>query len=494
MIEDGRKMPSGQKLQSVITVIGAGPAGITIALQLAHTGVPVILLEAGGLRPADDASNFYRGQTSKLPYDLVRSRLRCLGGSSGHWTGLCSPLDAGDFVIRPGVCDSSWPLKFDQLLSYYRRSADTIGLGKTEETFYRRQEIPAFLGSDFGAKYWRGSSPPVNFFSKYHGELKSILNLKVLYHSVVTAIELHESTKRATRLRVTTSHDKCFYVTSDFFVLACGGIENARLLLTANSVFARLPGGKNIGRYFMEHPHFYDIGFVIFHHPDAASFLAPASPHSGWVVFQLSDKERQRKKIANAVVAMGRRKENIKDVEGGEVMLERLFKMRNAKLPHQIFALQMIGEQIPRDLSRVTLADDKDPYGIPRVNLNWQLVETEWRTYYKTPLLFAMGVQRSGLGAVKLSNWVLDGDFTSHLSYGSHHMGTTRMGESPRHAVVDSHGKLFGVENFYVAGSSVFSTGGVANPTFTIVALALRLADHLQRKLGNERQSHTTHG
>jgi choline dehydrogenase-like flavoprotein len=142
----------------------------------------------------------------------------------------------------------------------------------------------------------------------------------------------------------------------------------------------------------------------------------------------------------------------------------------------------LIAEQAPNPDSRVTLADECDRLGVPRARLDWRLSDADRHVVERTQQLLATELERAGVGTLAPESngngpW-------SGLTSSYHHMGTTRMARGPRDGVVDTNCRVHGVDNLYVAGSSVFPTGGVSNPSFTLVALSIRLADHLKERFG----------
>jgi choline dehydrogenase-like flavoprotein len=151
--------------------------------------------------------------------------------------------------------------------------------------------------------------------------------------------------------------------------------------------------------------------------------------------------------------------------------------------PSQLLALYARAEQIPNLASRVTLSPRRDALGMPLARLDWRLSDGDTTnvTAWLARLDAALRHTRQGGVVGPTAGW------ESHISGGPHHMGTTRMSVDPRHGVVDANCRVHGVENLFVAGSSVFSTGGWANPTFTLVGLALRLGDHLRDVLTADR-------
>jgi choline dehydrogenase-like flavoprotein len=138
-------------------------------------------------------------------------------------------------------------------------------------------------------------------------------------------------------------------------------------------------------------------------------------------------------------------------------------------------------EQTPNPDSRVTLADDTDPLGLRRVRLNWRLTEQERRSFIAN--IRALGRELAAAGIGRLRPLLPDdGLWEKVVGGGSHHMGTTRISDDPKRGVVDRDCRVHGIDNLYVAGSSVFVTSGSANPTLNILALAYRLVDHLKEQ------------
>jgi len=140
-------------------------------------------------------------------------------------------------------------------------------------------------------------------------------------------------------------------------------------------------------------------------------------------------------------------------------------------------------EQFPNAHSRISLLDEKDELGVSKVNVNWALSATDRHTIKCIGSELAKQFAEIGLGFVKLNDYVYDTDLALKVQPHAHHMGTTRMAASPEFGVVDSDCKVFGTDNLYVAGSSIFATGGASNPTMPLLQFALRLADHLDARL-----------
>ena len=146
--------------------------------------------------------------------------------------------------------------------------------------------------------------------------------------------------------------------------------------------------------------------------------------------------------------------------------------------------LSTLIEQFPNQNSRISLLEERDALGMSKVNVHWELLPADRETIKVIGLEVAKCFADTGLGFVKLEEYVYDASLPLKVSPHAHHMGTTRMATSPEFGVVDENCKVFGVENLYIAGSSVFATGGACNPTMPLLQLALRLADHLNHQMG----------
>jgi choline dehydrogenase-like flavoprotein len=163
-------------------------------------------------------------------------------------------------------------------------------------------------------------------------------------------------------------------------------------------------------------------------------------------------------------------------------LVRRIFRGRSALLSDPLVSVVVDLEQQPNFHSRVCLSDQIDSLGMKRAKLDWRISEIERTTARHLNNLIAEELKKLGFGQIDAAGWltsttpVRDGEL-----YGTyHHIGTTRMSKDPRDGVVNEDCRAHGVDNLYLAGCSVFPTGGHANPTLTIVALAIRVADHLR--------------
>jgi choline dehydrogenase-like flavoprotein len=535
MFIDTRTVDEGHQVETTVCIIGAGVAGITLALELNRMGIDTCLLESGGYKPDDETRDLYRGENVGLPYTFADgSRSRYLGGSSNCWGGWCRPLDPWDFEKRDWVPHSGWPFGLDELAPYYARTHALLKLGPNtfDPAFWEGainrpdvRRIPFVTGNvrDTIAQF----SPPARFGKLYRKDLERSPFVRVFLHANAVNIETNLDGARVARIDAATLTGRRLTFVAKHYVLAAGGIENARLLLASNRTQpAGLGNGHDIvGRFFMDHPRImsasvrfsdewarnklYDIKF----HYQNAAVSAHGTPISSQ--FALTPEVLTRERLLNARVwffslfygegsagaeALIRCKQALlkKEQPGWRLAddLETMaahpidtagFLLTRLLQPRSLITdvrLQAIVEAAPNPDSRVTLGTERDALGMPRVRVAWLLDELVQRTFDRTFELVAEELRAGGVAEVKLDEPLQGREWPSGLEGTWHHMGTTRMHDSPREGVVDRHCAVHGVANLHIAGSSVFPSVGANFPTITITALALRLAERLASLLG----------
>jgi len=447
-----------RELSADVLVIGAGPAGITVADGLVRAGARVVLAESGGLDEDPVAQELNEGIADgpivKYHSTYLRDgRRRQVQGSASRWgAGWCMPFRAIDFEPRPWVAHSGWPLAHADLAPYELKAAQTFGF----DTFGApRPDGPIIRLS------YRFPPNPLAFRAMY-------LNLlaKPLFRPELgaTALELKVRGERVESVRFALSDGNELRVAADTVVLAAGGIENARLLLLHERT---IPTSGITGRYFMEHPH-VPAGMVQL--PDEAplrSCLVPGPPELE--VLALDDASQAGERLLNASVQLRRR------------------YGATSRAGYVNCDLYVRAEQAPNPESRIVLGERLDRFGFPQPVLHWRLLQQDWESIVRTAALVASALEERYGAVAQLSirpkepwpSQPAGPAQSANATWGNHHLGTTRMADGPAEGVVDRNCLLQGTANLYVAGSSVFPTGGCANPTFMIVALAHRLVDHL---------------
>src|SRR5436190_8235631 len=258
---DARTIPDQSLIEADICIIGAGPAGISMALDLANTQHSVVLLEGGGYKVDGRMQELYRGESvGQKYYALQAARLHYFGGTTGHWGGLCSPLDPIDFKKRDWVPESGWPIGQGDLDPYYAQAQKNLELSvhgfDLAEWQQKDPSLRAMPLDDSSVihKIWQ-FSPPTRFGTRYRDQIEKSNNVRLYTHANVVAIDTDEQVSAVRQVSIKNFNGKTHTVRSRVFVLACGAIENARLLLNSNQIAPRGIGNDNdvVGRYFMEH-------------------------------------------------------------------------------------------------------------------------------------------------------------------------------------------------------------------------------------------------
>jgi choline dehydrogenase-like flavoprotein len=508
MVIDTRALAPGRALRYDVCIVGAGAAGIALARALKSDHRSIGLLESGGFDFEDDTQALYRGRTEATGLNperyLIASRLRFFGGTTNHWAGMCRHLDPLDFAVRPWVPNSGWPIGLDDLAPYYTQAAEILQFRPFDERWGNVTLRPDSIVPPGGALIGRTFrySPPTRFGRVYRGELVDAKMIDVLLHANVVHIDVNEGGTAVERLQVATLGGKRVTVSAPLFVLATGAVENARLLLVSNAVHKAGLGNVSdcVGRYFMEHPERIAAYITITSRVvrEDLRFLRRSR-----AMLCLSDEAQRTYELLNANIDIGAMN-TLRDSPAGGVPLDirdtidRVDSLGAEESPDEepvspsTYTRCFIrAESSPRRESRVTLEDrETDALGLRRPKLTFVMDTLESRTFVRTMEIVAreLGARQGGRVMLRLAeeavNIPIAGPLWGGVGGGNHHIGTTRMSDRPGDGVVDRHGLVHGVSNLYVAGSSVFPTGGMANPTFTIVALALRMANHIAARLG----------
>jgi len=420
---------------------------------------------------------------------------------------------------------SGWPFSKSHLEEYYERAQRICGLGPYNYETEHWAQLSGYPPLPFDTerivtRIFHMRFPPLRFGEVYREDLAKAGNVSVYLNANALEFETNHSAQTVTRLRAACLQGPRVSISSRFYILAVGGIENARLLLLSNKTQTGGLGNQYdlVGRFFMEHPHL-DSGLFL---PAGSRRVAVdlyrrRSVAGAQIIGVLAPAESalRREQLLNITIklnpieppskGMVSAKRLVQGIEQREVpddighhllnilsdpddvfdeVYKRLFNTRTGLFnnPHPLkqAALRTKMEQAPNPESRVTLSTDRDLLGQNKIRLNWQLSEIEQRSVRRSHELIAMEFGRAGLGRVRI-DLSEDGSWPSSLSGGLHHMGTTRMHENPKQGVVDANCRVHGISNLFIAGSSVFPTSGSANPTLTIVALAIRLADQIKR-------------
>lgn len=522
LIIDGKTVPARTELTTDLCIVGAGAAGITLALALADSNLNIVVLESGGLTPEPGTQELARGEIAGLKYvPLESARLRCLGGSTMHWGGWCRPLEPIDFETRGWVPYSGWPIDRTAIDPYYPRAQEICQLGdfgyETRDWELPPNSVLALPPERFHSRIIQ-FSPPTRFGARYREPLEKSTTVSVYLHSNVTQILPADHGHSITGLRVATLEGNTFSVTAKRYVLAAGGIENPRLLLASNEVIPTGVGNDHdlVGRFFADHIQLDTAG--VFPEDLRTSFdlYQPASRdvrrrsrHPGgrsanvMAYLTLDRKVQATRGTLNysANVLQTTWSEYFTATETANVVertawesfthsVHNLWRnlddavasaFRPGGSNARMFKIVTTQEQAPNPASRVRLGTQRDRLGMPHAVLEWRLTDLDRHSIEVAVDELVKAFGSTSLAKLHIPLELRTQGWPANIPISWHHCGTTRMSADAKRGVVDSNGRVHGIDNLYIAGSSVFPTNGSGNPTLTVVALALRLADHLRR-------------
>jgi choline dehydrogenase-like flavoprotein len=545
MLLDTTDFPDGEELRADIVIVGAGAAGIAMALQLADSARSVLLLESGGLEGEPQTQSLYAGVVAdeRMHSQPDRYRQRRLGGTTTIWGGRCMPFDPIDFEVRDYVPNSGWPISYADLEPFYIPANALCEAGAfaytTEAVFGTALPVvEGFTSADFSTHHLERFSCPTNFAGRYLHKLKSSPNVRVVLHANLTRIVLDENGTRATHLSLRTLNGHGLTVRGGRYVLATGGLETARILLANRERHATGIGNSHdlVGRYYMCHVA-GTIGAIQFTCPSSAIFRGYRMSPDGVYCrqrFALEETAQRREGIGNFIARLHHPRitdpahrsailsllylakplipyeyqqrlhggssgsvlnwtQHVRNVLSGPVeatsfawhmvrdrmLAERKFPSIIINSKANLYSIDFHAEQYPNSQSRISLDDRSDALGMPRIKIDWRYTPGDVQTVARSLEMLARDFAASGVGRVDYDPAQVETELTRYGAYGGHHIGTTRMGSDPRSSVVNSNCRLHDIDNLYVAGSAVFPTSSQANPTLTIVALALRLSQHL---------------
>jgi choline dehydrogenase-like flavoprotein len=541
-------------LEAEVAIAGAGPAGITLALELAKAGHHVLLIESGGDSYSADAQALGEtvgGDPAHVPMSFATRRQ--IGGASNLWGGRCVPFDPVDFQRRGLVGDIRWPLSYDALARHFSRACQWCMCG--EPTFDAAQIatlagntlIPQWPGGDMHSTSLERWSCPTNFGRVYRANLRDSALVTVVTNLTCTEIVCAPDKRKVAHLAAQTLAGNRVRVRAKRYVLACGGVESTRLLFASNR---RHPGGignhsGHLGRWYMAHlgasvarihlntpadetlygferdadgiyvrrrftfsPDYlveHDLPNVAMwldnppisdpsHRSEILSFLylALASPLGRHFI---AEGIRQRKIATNDEVSNWRHLRNVlQRLPQATLFALRFGYERYVRAGHKVpgvflanaanvYPLYYHGEHLPHHASHIAPTSELDALGLPRVRTRLRFEDDDIRDALRAHEHFDRYLRRNGIGRLEFIHADPHAAFREQLLDGYHQAGTTRMSARPEDGVLDAQLAVHGLRDLFVASSSAFPTSGQANSTFTIVVIALRLAEHLHRTL-----------
>ncbi|MCW3119030.1 MAG: family oxidoreductase [Chitinophagaceae bacterium] len=500
---DARNLDNNSLIEGDVCIVGAGAAGISMALEFINTNQQVILLEGGGFEPEAAMQELYAAkQTGQRYFPIKAIRLHYFGGTTNHWSGFCSVFDEIDFEKRDWVPHSGWPITRKDLDPFYERAHKIIELGPYEyDDAYWLKQQPSFKPLPVDKKVvwnkiWQ-FSPPTRFGLKYKDAIMNAKNIHLYTYANVTDIKANENVSAVQEVTIKNLAGKQHRVKAKVFVIACCAVQNARLLLASNQQNPKGLGNDNdlAGRFFMEHLEMKSAELWLAK-ADALKFYMWNWGTKVRAELAISRAKQNELKILNGTASflpldIGKNEPAWIDMydENGKGDLSKFDeaeKKRDFSNKDIAYQLSTRIEQSPNPNSRVMLDTEKDALGVPRVHFHWELLPLEKISMRKIYETIGQEVGRASAGRVRLMEYLReekDESWPAATGGGWHHMGTTRMGDDPKQSVTNANCKVHGIDNLYMAGSSNFVTAAAPNPTLTLVALTLRLADHIKRRI-----------
>jgi choline dehydrogenase-like flavoprotein len=522
VILDSRDLPGNGKVEADVCIVGGGAAGIAVALGLVDSPLRVLLVEGGGLGANDRPRRPHRvvprrGARPDLGPD--RARYWYLGGNTNNWAGNCRPLDQPDVEARDWIPDSGWPIGLEELRPWYEGAQSVLGLG--DLSLYDLERVrtqlahpPLEIDPAVAATRVVQVCPVLSVAAAHMRRLEDEGDLRVLLRAEAVQL-LADSDGRVSAVEVACADGRRARVEAGTVVLAAGGVENARLLLSSNETAPNGLGNEHdlVGRYFMDHWWFdvplgdwgedLDLGLYAFD----AHGNQTVDGQAIWAQLCLSDELMRRERIPGLTLWFVRRRLALASVVAAERLAAsalgrapfdpvtdlRLFLVDAHEAPRHIarqlsrrasaggghaLTLMVQLEQVPDRDNRVRLSPRTDALGRREPVLDLRLTPEERAGHERGLAIVARELGLDVDRVLKQMRLKLAG---RRYDFFWHHTGTTRMNDDPQLGVVDTDCRVHGSSNLFVAGSSVFPTEGTPPPTLTIVALALRLADHLRR-------------
>jgi choline dehydrogenase-like flavoprotein len=551
MLVDASQIDRQARVRSDVTVVGSGPGGISCALELARHGFDVTLIESGlkrfsaAAQRLADCDQFDPRRQAPME-ECVR---RQVGGTSVIWGGRCVPFDPIDFESRSYIPQSDWPVGYEEISPYFAQAAAYFFCGAP---IFNAHDLPELMQKTIVPNFPEGEvlsselerwSLPTNFGREHLRKLAASPRIRLLQGLTVAEICTDVSGEHVQRLRAKTLAGTDISLQSDSYVLACGGLDTARLLLVsdANSSGGLGNASGMLGRNYMGHVdgrialvRFYgrpkDTAFGFWRDRDGVYVrprftFAPEvqrrerlSNTASWIVNPtVGNPAHGNGVLSFAYLALSSpfgkyfaseaiRKATIGSAVPGSAWQHWLNMFRDlprtaAFIPtfgtkrfllhrrvpgfyqysqSNCYDLHYHAEQVPNRESRATLSDQEDALGMRRLNIDLRFSEQDIDSVLRSHELLDGYLRKHGIGQLDY----LPGDRRENVwaqaRDGYHQVGLARMSHDPADGVVDANCRVYGVANLYLASCATFPTSGQANPTFTMVAFAIRLAEYLK--------------
>lgn len=454
-----------------VIIIGSGFAGISTALKLEKKGFETLIIESGNLNFDENSNEFLKvNSIGDHKSDFTGNRLRQFGGTSRIWGGNCNPMNNENFT--------NWPIKKKDLDFYNNEAREFLKLRNNffQEKFSKNLNIYNLV--------WSKVKIDKDYYN--HIEKSNLVHLSL----GTTFLNFKNLGKSIVSLNCRKQNEN-FNLKSKFFVLACGGIENSRLLLWSREKNKDLFNSNlPIGKYYMHHP-YHTIGQGIINYKKLINYFkkkdinnSPIITCNNNIFIEANNSFLKKNSITNSGIYV-----NFKEADSDNNIIKQLRcfapkfinEIYDSLKTKEVYSLEIktLQEQAPIGSNNLNLSKHKDPFGVPLVKLFWKKDKSEISSARIIMEDFGKLLIDEDIGRLALEEHLYDHKIDFDFVSGNHQMGGTRIGANENDSVVDKNLKVHGTENLFITGSSVFRSSGHCHPTFTIVQLSLRLADNI---------------
>ncbi len=493
-----------------VCVIGTGIGGGSFVSSYLKSAGGLVIIEAGNKRDGENVGV----QSTGRDFGLAAYRDIAIGGTSKTWRGVCAPMDDIDFTRRAWISDSAWPIARQDLESYYQRASELLNLpdyeyyrdpGRTHAARIRADDFEFDRGV-FVNKYFLQTRPPKNFHDEIFTWLPRRSDSVLVYNAIALELIMNRDGTAVETLLVKNNQGQTLSVQARKFVVCAGALETPRLLLNSRGAGDAGLGNAHghVGCYLMDHP-MTSVGQIRLRKPRRASLYQSVnltlSQHIKAGVVMTDDMQRthqlpnhcvyllpslsrglddQYEKLRRSLILSRNKRLSLPDVAKLMTNPNTIHWALSYLLPvdayYRYADLYYISEQTPTQSSRVSLSSKRDRFGYPVANVNWVISDEDIASISRFNSLLLNAFPAS---AYEVTGSKDDAGIGDSLYAAAHFMGTARMSAVKSGGVVDSDLKVWDVANLYVCDGSVIPIAGNANPSLTIAALAVRLADHL---------------
>jgi choline dehydrogenase-like flavoprotein len=515
MLLDGSVLEPGTNWDCDLCIVGSGMGGSALAQKLVSAGRDLLIVEAGNLNIASHANEPIVSEQTGHPFGIPVTRSIELGGTSNRWHGICGPLDEMDFEDRPWIPDSGWPISRAELMPFYEEARKTLGIRGTSlqaasvaGTAVAKHVFDLnFDHSVLNTKIVEYRKPPQRWKQLLSDlarerKIRCLLNTSAL-ELVMDGDGSHVASLVAGAARGTVT------IRAKAFIVCAGALETPRLMLNSRRHFQTGIGNTKdlVGRYLLDHPmgHFCKLRF---HRPTKAPLYAGLKDggvhliaglmltpeqqrrhrvpnHYAWIRPSVTPMRADDELLLSFLAVRGPRDLTLRQVRAiltnGDILYRVAVHHFGMRPKYRYGDMFFMTEQLPNRESRVNIAERKrDRFGYPVSFLDWRLTPGDYAGFQAfAKLLFGSGLRSNQYELARIDP---DSVWERTVTSAAHHLGTARMADHNSHGVVDPNLRVFGVPNLFVCDGSVFPTVGSVNPSLTIVALAVRLAGHLQSR------------